>query len=386
MAANLRLLPPGVVQTIVRLAFALLAAEWLGCLGLAQVLAPPHVSDSAVTGDHVRPGNLLAVETSAHPSLTGQFRVDNLGVLDLPFLEPFVAAGLTLEGVRRTLAAKIEGRFAVFDHRLQVRFAADRQAPVRITGAVRRSIETPVGPGLTLGQLLALAGPAEQADLGAIRVRTATGEWLTVSAAPDEASNPELRPGDWVVVLHHSTPREVAVVGAVVRPGTFRFSPGMLLSDALAAAGGFTSSADRTRVQIERSRQIVDTVNRHLGYDAELQPGDVVRVPQAFARTFVQVTGAVVRPGRVEMRPGLTLRAAVEYVGGLTVTADAERVVVVRREGPNLRRTRHNLERIRQGRDPDVVLQADDWVEVPTRAPVRPVTVPLVAEFGGASR
>ncbi|MFQ3667766.1 MAG: SLBB domain-containing protein [Fimbriimonadaceae bacterium] len=365
----------------------LLAALFLACaavaLAVAQTSVPAGSAEPRHLDDNIRPGTLLLIETVAHPSLSGRFRVDNLGTLQLPFLEPFVAAGLHLDALRGVLSAKVEERFGVVDPDLKVRFASDRQAAVRITGAVRRSLEAPFTPGLNLTQLLALAGPVEQADLGNVRIRTAAGEWLVVSAAKTGVASPELRPGDWVVVVHHSAPREVAVVGAVVRPGTVPYIPGMSLSDAVAAVGGFTSSADRTRVQIERSRQIADTVNRDLGYDAELRPGDVVRVPQVAARTFVQVTGAVARPGRVEMRPGLTLRAAVEYVGGLTVSADAERVVVVRREGPNLRRTRHNLERIRQGRDPDVVLQSDDLIEVPARSPVRPATVPLLSAVGG---
>jgi polysaccharide export outer membrane protein len=65
----------------------------------------------------------------------------------------------------------------------------------------------------------------------------------------------------------------------VTRPGEFVYKPGMSLLAAVAAAGGYTYRADKSRVFIRRSGDALETVY-DLNADLIVLPGDVVRVPE----------------------------------------------------------------------------------------------------------
>ena len=69
------------------------------------------------------------------------------------------------------------------------------------------------------------------------------------------------------------------VLGEVTRPGKFVYKPGMSLLAAVAAAGGYTYRADKSRVFIRRSGDQLETVYE-LTADLVIMPGDVVRVPE----------------------------------------------------------------------------------------------------------
>ena len=71
----------------------------------------------------------------------------------------------------------------------------------------------------------------------------------------------------------------VFVLGEVTRPGEFVYKPGMSLLAAVAAAGGYTYRADKSRVFIRRSGDQLETVY-DLTADLVIMPGDVVRVPE----------------------------------------------------------------------------------------------------------
>jgi polysaccharide export outer membrane protein len=71
----------------------------------------------------------------------------------------------------------------------------------------------------------------------------------------------------------------IFVLGEVARPGEFSYKPGMSLLAAVAAAGGYSYRADKTRVFIRRSGDKLETVYE-LNADLVVMPGDVVRVPE----------------------------------------------------------------------------------------------------------
>lgn len=90
----------------------------------------------------------------------------------------------------------------------------------------------------------------------------------------------------------------------------------------------------------------------------------------AFVREFagrVEVGGEVARPGRIVLRPGLTLSRACELAGGTTAFAAAGRVVVTRLRDGRPGRLQVDLARIRRGVDPDVALRDGDRIHVPQR-------------------
>lgn len=69
------------------------------------------------------------------------------------------------------------------------------------------------------------------------------------------------------------------MLGEVTKPGEFAYRPGMSLFAAVAMAGGHTYRANKGRVYIRRSTDVVET-EYDLESDIALLPGDVVRVPE----------------------------------------------------------------------------------------------------------
>ena len=98
-----------------------------------------------------------------------------------------------------------------------------------------------------------------------------------------------------------------------------------------------------------------------------MSPGDVISVPIDRA-VSVFVDGAVRTPGRLEevaSRP-ITLLQAIAKAGGTTDRASLKTVQILRRGEDQTKATaRFNLKRIRQGKDPDPILEDGDVVVVP---------------------
>lgn len=129
----------------------------------------------------------------------------------------------------------------------------------------------------------------------------------------------------------------VQVAGAVVRPGSYKFTGMASVFDALYKAGGPTAAGSFRQVTLARdgaAKRVVDLygflVNGDKSQDVPLRDGDLLFVPPV-GKTIV-VYGEVVRPGRYEPTFPLSLAAAVKLAGGakpsgFLQTVSIERVV-----------------------------------------------------------
>ena len=92
---------------------------------------------------------------------------------------------------------------------------------------------------------------------------------------------------------------------------------------------------------------------------------DVSVVPTA--RSYF-VEGHVLRPGRYELRPGLTVSQAIAATGGPTSFGNPRKIKLIRRgpDGGN-REMKVNLDRVRDGKDTDVQLNPGDVLRIPRK-------------------
>jgi len=174
--------------------------------------------------------------------------------------------------------------------------------------------------------------------------------------------------------LTASRPIQLAIVGEVNRPGSYRVeataSPARgpdapisgipTLTQALQLAGGITQSADIRHIEVRRplphhsEQASVEQMNLwellssgNLSQDIPLQDGDTVFVPTATAvssseaselsqATFspqqitVNVVGEVIKPGAIHIAPNAPLNQALLAAGGFTNRATTEAVELVR--------------------------------------------------------
>src|SRR5277367_3386237 len=204
--------------------------------------------------------------------------------------------------------------------------------------------------------------------------------------------------------------REVAVSGEVHAPGLYTISePNETIRDLIVRAGGTTdgassriiltpaspkehdqratmgplsgaptdpsipSSSDTNPLSVSgvsgnglNNTYIIDLTKgesnqRYL--NIRVRPGDTIYVPRAGA---VTVIGWVYTPKTIEIRPGLTVLNAVSESGGPLFAADATRVKILRQApGEETKTLVVNLNDIKEARTPDVLVQANDVIDVP---------------------
>ncbi|HSS96155.1 MAG TPA: polysaccharide biosynthesis/export family protein, partial [Terriglobales bacterium] len=163
----------------------------------------------------------------------------------------------------------------------------------------------------------------------------------------------------------------VSVLGEVARPAVLPVLGQQRLFDVISAAGGLTDKAGRTVSITHRNQQdkpVIVELTRHLEDSPEsniqVYPGDTIVVRKA---DIVYVVGDVARPsGFVMERSGLTVLQAVALAGGTTQTAKLNGVQIIRKTETGNIGTPIELKKILQAKAPDVAMQADDILFVPS--------------------
>ncbi len=121
--------------------------------------------------------------------------------------------------------------------------------PVKLVGSVWRPDDYVFSPGLTLGDLLGLAGgfkfDADQQRIDLSRQMIKDGEVTTshFTLQADTDKSFKLQPYDYIYVRRikdAASFKSVAITGEIKFPGTYRIKDGERLSDLIERAGGFT--------------------------------------------------------------------------------------------------------------------------------------------------
>lgn len=271
----------------------------------------------------------------------GQLYVNNLTLGDLENLL-YNRLGRVYSGVRRGPGATT--RFTVTPARLrsnQIFVLGD----VMLPGSHRIS-----GAGTALSALYAAGGPTDNGSMRRVEIKRAgkTVDVLDVYdylIRGDATHDVRLQNGDIVFVPPQLG--RVRIVGEVMRPATYEIKPNETLADAIRFAGGFTATASRARVQIERilppdqriaghERVVTDVASPLFASGTApaepIRPGDVIRAFPVISRigNRIRVTGNVWQPGVIGLSPGMTIRQAVQMAGGLKPDSYLGQVLVTR--------------------------------------------------------
>lgn len=180
------------------------------------------------------------------------------------------------------------------------------------------------------------------------------------------------------IYMEEVVSRAITIQGGVGAPGIYPLHGRRTLLEMLGQAGGLSTgqsdpgdivilraSGDgvRERIDIDTSRLVTLA---DLSLNIELEPGDIVMVPQA-RRARVYVSGEVGSPGEVtfSLSDGITLFEAITAAGGPTDRAKLGKVFINRRQADGtIERIKVDLKKIQKGKIPDVELQPDDIVVV----------------------
>ena len=202
--------------------------------------------------------------------------------------------------------------------------------------------------GLTVGQAQAL-----------IAGQLASGEFF---------NNPQVS----IIVKEYAT-QGASVLGEVQKPGVYPLLGPHRLFDALSAAGGLTAQAGRTVTITHRNdpnTPITVTLGKEIQAsmegNIEIYPGDTVLVSKA---GIVYVVGEVKKPGGYVMDHGdMTVLQSIAMAEGASPIAALNSAKLIRTVDGRRQEIPVPLKKILTDKAPDMKLQADDIVFVPTSA------------------
>jgi polysaccharide biosynthesis/export protein len=174
------------------------------------------------------------------------------------------------------------------------------------------------------------------------------------------------------VYVKEYTSSGISVAGEVVRPGVFSAVGPHRLFDILQSAGGLTERAasratilhrgDENPITVELSTDPVQMASSNV----ELLPGDTVVIAKA---GIVYVLGEVGKPGGYVLNSsggGVTVLRVVAAAGGPTHIASVGGTKMLRRTPSGLQELRVPLKELLHAKVPDIPVQADDIIYVPS--------------------
>ena len=288
------------------LCWTLFSPSFLGAQSTEQLTAlpaPTPAGDSTgSTGEanlRVGAGDLLAVTVFDMPELAQNVRVNEVGDASFAFIGLLHVAGLTPDQTREAIASGLRDGNFVLHPQVSVLIQEYGTQGVSVLGQVQKPGVYAVLGSRTLLDVISQAGGTTALAGSSVTIkRHADGTILTIpltrNAAQSLASDVQLLPGDKVIIPRASL---IYVIGDVGRPGGFVMENDgkMTVLQAVALAGGQTRTAAMGHVRLIRRKEsnYSDTevslkkIMNGQESDLELQPEDVLYVPNSAAKSVV---------------------------------------------------------------------------------------------------
>jgi polysaccharide biosynthesis/export protein len=173
------------------------------------------------------------------------------------------------------------------------------------------------------------------------------------------------------VFVAENSSQMASLLGEVARPGVYPVMGERRLFELVSAAGGFTDRAGKTITVTRKespSQPITLPLAKNLadvpGSNVMIYAGDIVTVPKA---DIVYVVGDVGRPSGLLMDFGnLTVLQAIALAGGTARTAKLNDARLLRKGANGIEETPVPLKKMLQAKAPDLPMQPNDILFVPT--------------------
>jgi protein involved in polysaccharide export with SLBB domain len=335
----------------------------------------------------VGPGYVIGpgdeVRVNVWGSVEGQWQafVDRDGTLSFPKIGSFVAAGLSFEGLRKTLEQEMQRYYT--DFQISVTLGQLHTVRVYATGNFLRPGEYTVSSFATLIDVLFQSGgPSKNGSMRDIELKRGNKTIAHFDAYDlllKGSRSQDLRlMADDIIFVPNVGPL-VGIAGNVKKPAIFELKGPTHLTDLIAMAGGLRGLAFKGRVQVQRvsdnqyiTAHEVDLLDlkTYPEKNVLLQDGDLVKIfAVAEAKNLVTVNGAIFMPGEYGISPGVTkIRDIIGKAGGPQYYASSQAELtrlVVTPAGPTTDVIGFDLQKAMEG-DPvnNLVLEKNDYVLV----------------------
>jgi len=127
----------------------------------------------------------------------------------------------------------------------------------------------------------------------------------------------------------------ISVLGEVNSPGLYPISGKVDVLKAISVASGLTDEAGLKNAMIIRENQEITPVDleklfyqNDLSQNYELNSGDSLYIPKAFAITNISIAGEVKSPGLYSLEGKVDILKAISACGGLTQKANLKKVII----------------------------------------------------------
>ncbi len=325
----------------------------------------------------VGPGDVLDVRVFGQPDLNSTVEIDDEGnISSLPFLEtPIPAMCRNEKDIQKTIA-QAYSRY-LKSPRVSVRVTERRSRPPAVVfGAVRAPTQIKMMRRVRLHELLVAAGGISLNASGRIEIVHTEREMCPQDSilTPDIADalertslttstydkTPPTTGADKPVVsqVSDASRRTSAFAG----PGTTAVTDSKQPQkpDATSAANPEQTLSDIGKIETYE----VGDVRSGLGKDDPyIRPGDIVIVTEGEP---IYMTGFLNAPREIVMKDNMTLIRAIAMAGGIQKTAKSHEVYIYRQVKGKLgpEKLKFDYDAIKNGKQPDVLLQAYDIIDV----------------------
>jgi polysaccharide biosynthesis/export protein len=269
----------------------------------------------------IGPGDEILIRTWGQISQNLHLTVDRSGSIYIPQVGEVHVAGLQFGQLQDFIKSHYAYVFRNFD--LNVNLGQLRSIQVFLTGEAQRPGSYTISSLSTLvNAVFACGGPTIAGSLRHIELKRGSSlvadfDLYDLLLRGDKSKDTPLQSGD-VIYFPPAGPR-VAVVGSVQVPAIYELRGAESVDQALALAGGISSVANSSSLEIERTeaqpggvgaRVAMDVTMNSAGLALKLVNADLIRVrarAPRFARS-VTLRGNVANPGRFAWHEGMRIR------------------------------------------------------------------------------
>lgn len=245
----------------------------------------------------LRHDDVIRITVWGAPELTQEIPIARDGTIYVPLIGTLKVEGMTPAELADLLARKYEEGGYFQDPKVGITIVQFHRPRVSVLGMVNRPGVYEFKYGDRVLDALSYAGNyvLDRADLQHARLTRADGTELDLDLERlllegDLSLNYELQDGD-VIFIPEATTNRIFVGGLVLRPGMYTWRRHMTVLDALSQAGWNRERGTLSRTFVVRRKpdgtteripvDVIALLNKaDLSQNVELQPGDVVYVPE----------------------------------------------------------------------------------------------------------
>ena len=319
------------------------------------------------------------------------------GTIIIPDIGPVALSGLTIEAAEQRIRQELGRIMATIDGRepntfVSVSLGQIRSIKVNIVGeAVVPGTYTLTSLATLFNALYAAGGVNNIGSLRSIKVYRNSKEIANLDVYNyllhgEYNTNIRLEDNDMIII----GPYEQLVVakGKIKRNRIFELKKGETLSQLLDMAGGFTGDAYTKDVTVKRksgTRYQIATVTEEQFPTFTFHDGDSLLVDSVipFYENRITISGAIWRPGEYELSPSVhTVKQLIQQAAGLKGDEFIGRAQITRLN-PDFTHSviAINIQDILNGTSPDIELQNEDQLYIPSLFDLRE---PYTIKVGGA--